>query len=159
MKSSALLTIGLLLAALPVAVQAQIHKCISAEAVVYRDTPCAEGERESLLGHKTTSARIDQSDANSLIHRTRTAFGTPLPSAGTPIALGMSDLEVLNLRGWGRPGKITRSKVAGVWREEWVYASPVEGQRQLQFSNARLTAIQTEPAESAPQHVIRLTQH
>lgn len=87
-------------------------------------------------------------------------FGTPLPSAGTPIALGMSDLEVLNLRGWGRPGKITRSKVDGVWREEWVYASPVEGQRpMLQFSNARLTAIQTEPAESAPQQVIRLTQH
>lgn len=185
MKSSALLTIGLLLAALPVAVQAQIHKCNTAEAIVYQDTPCAEGQRESLLAHKKTPARIDQSNASPSVHRPgpgtplplgstaridqsnasplvhRTGSGTPLPPAGTPIALGMSDLEVLNLRGWGRPSKITRSKANGVFSEEWVYASPVQGQRKLHFSNANLTAIQTEPAESAesaPQQVIRLTQ-
>ena len=57
--------------------------------------------------------------------------------------IGMFDTQVLNLRGWGRPAKITRSKAKGAWREEWTYVSPRTGERQLQFANGRLTAIGT----------------
>ena len=83
-----------------------------------------------------------------------------LPAAGTPISLGMSDLEVLNLPGWGRPSKITRSKANGVWREEWLYTTRGDGPRQLlQFTNARLAAIESEPADSAQQQVVHLITH
>ena len=55
--------------------------------------------------------------------------------------LGMFDTQVLNLRGWGRPSKITRAKTKGAWREQWIYSSPRTGERQLQFANGRLASI------------------
>jgi hypothetical protein len=138
-----------------------------AEAVVYRDTPCAEGHRETLVNTKAaihvqtvarqrkSAVRADQAAYNSAPFE----GATPLPLPGTLISVGMSDLEVLNLRGWGRPNKITRSKMNGVWREQWVYGRPSEGQRHLlQFVNARLAAIETEASEPAPQPLIQLTQ-
>ena len=58
----------------------------------------------------------------------------------------MSDDEVLNLPGWGRPSRITRVKMARVWREEWTYGQPMTGERHLYFANARLVDIIDKPA-------------
>ena len=67
----------------------------------------------------------------------------------------MSDDEILNLPHWGRPDKITRSKAKHVWREEWVYASLQDGPKRLYFENAKLAAVQDEPA--AAQQLVSLT--
>jgi hypothetical protein len=167
MRHSTLISIGLLGLALPVAASAQIHKCTTPEAVVYRDTPCAEGHRETLINTKAaTHVQTVAVNAKASVRADQGAYtsapydgATPLPLPGTLISVGMSDLEVLNLRGWGRPSKITRSKMNGVWREQWVYGKPSDAQRHLlQFVNARLAAIDTEASEPAPQPLIQLTQ-
>ena len=58
----------------------------------------------------------------------------------------MTDDEVLNLPGWGRPGKINRSKSGRAWREEWIYARSAGGEQHLVFVNATLAEINTPPA-------------
>lgn len=67
----------------------------------------------------------------------------------TTLALGMTDDQVLNLPGWGRPSKIIRSKNARAWREEWVYMSSAAGEQHLVFVNTTLTEINTPPAPDA----------
>ena len=64
---------------------------------------------------------------------------TQLPS--TALALGMTDTEVLNLPGWGKPRKIIRIKAQHAWREEWTYGPHDEPRQQLQFANGKLAAI------------------
>jgi len=151
---------------------------MTTDSVVYRDTPCAEGERAVVLPSVKASVRADHGDVRTEYSDAKPALqaarpqsaATPaaasplqagsrsvLPAAGTPISVGMSDLEVLNLRGWGRPTRITRSKSNGVWREEWLYAGRGDGPSQLlQFSNARLAAIETE-SDTAQQQIVHLT--
>jgi hypothetical protein len=172
MKTSAALMFLSSFALLPAA-HAQVHKCITSESVVYRDTPCAEGERAMVLpgvkANARTEHRNDNGNLNPVAHRPasprpqvaplplQATWRSVLPVAGTPISLGMSDLEVLNLSGWGRPTKITRSKANGVWREEWLYVTRGDGPRQLlQFANARLAAIETEPTDTSPQQIVQV---
>ena len=171
MKTRAVLAASVCSMMFPLAAAAQVHKCVTAESIVYRDTPCAEGHTQVLLQKPKSAARSEPAvriepqvptQANAI-----TPVSTPvaiqerpiaLPAPGTAISLGMTDLEVLNLRGWGRPSKISRSKANGVWREQWIYTPPAEGPRPvLQFVNARLAAIETEPSESLPQPAIRVT--
>ena len=61
----------------------------------------------------------------------------------------MTDDEVLNLRGWGKPAKIVRSKASREWREDWTYAARATGSRQLRFVNGKLAAVDTEPPEAS----------
>ena len=58
----------------------------------------------------------------------------------------MTDTAVLNLRDWGPPGKITRSRENHAWHEEWHYHLPTEGQKRLLFANGKLTAVNVDPA-------------
>jgi hypothetical protein len=62
------------------------------------------------------------------------------------LKLGMSDDEVLNLPRWGVPDKIVRSKGNHSYHEEWIYVSRVDAPKRLSFDNAKLTAIDTDPA-------------
>ena len=172
MRTHALFAIGLLSAALPFAATAQVHKCITADSVVYRDTPCDAGHAHVVLIKAKTAPRIEHSPPVSTSNTARTDAAatansaasasyfaeTPLPAPGTAISLGMSDLEVLNLRGWGRPSKINRTKVNGVWREQWVYAAATGPLKPvLQFANGKLAAIDSEPVEAPLQQAVRVT--
>jgi len=67
-----------------------------------------------------------------------------LPWRNGAICIGMTDDEVLNLPGWGRPASINRTRAAREWREEWFYdASRAAGARQLFFVNGKLDAVET----------------
>ena len=55
--------------------------------------------------------------------------------------LGITDDEVLNMPGWGRPSSIARTRLARGWREVWTYNQPTTGPRELHFTNARLSEI------------------
>jgi hypothetical protein len=57
----------------------------------------------------------------------------------------MSDDDVLNLPGWGRPGRISRVRMSRVWREDWTYGQSATGERHLHFANARLVDIVDKP--------------
>lgn len=60
----------------------------------------------------------------------------------------MTDDEVLNLPGWGRPAAISRTRLPRQWREEWFYdASRAAGARQLLFVNGKLDAVETDLVE------------
>jgi len=61
----------------------------------------------------------------------------------------MSDDEVLNMPGWGRPARISRARLPGGWEEVWRYGSSYSGERELRFLNARLADIAEPPAAQA----------
>jgi hypothetical protein len=58
----------------------------------------------------------------------------------------MTDDEVLNLPGWGRPAAINRTRAAREWREEWFYdTSRAARARQLLFVNG--SVVETDVVE------------
>ena len=63
MKTSTALMLLSSLALLPAA-HAQVHKCIASDAIVYRDTPCADGERALILpAVKPVNARAEHGNS------------------------------------------------------------------------------------------------
>jgi hypothetical protein len=68
----------------------------------------------------------------------------------------MTDDQVLNLAGWGRPAKIVRTRTPHEWREQWVYDTRAAGLRQLRFVNGRLAAVETEFVEAPADSIARL---
>jgi hypothetical protein len=59
----------------------------------------------------------------------------------------MTDDEVLNLPGWGRPSRIDRSREQGIWHEDWTYDDGL-ARRYAHFVNARLVSLETAPVGS-----------
>lgn len=129
-----------LLATLPLAAQADVYKCVVHYNVTYQDQPCQNADEQELVISSVRTDRIDR-DRPAPVAPIIDVLPDPTPGLLAPDAnglmLGMFDTQVLNLRGWGRPAKITRSKAKGAWREQWTYS----GERQLQFANGRLAAI------------------
>ncbi len=136
---------SLLSLAWPLAGHAAIYKCTAADAVTYQDHPCENADARELI---VASIRTQPDARDPAADYARPAESKPeappRPLFQPPgLELGMFDTQVLNLRGWGRPTKITRSKVKRAWHEAWTYISPLDGQqRQLEFANGKLTAIE-----------------
>jgi hypothetical protein len=143
MKTSPL-WLTLLCIACPLSAQAAIYKCLENDTVTYRDTPCENADATQFIvasiRPEPGPARFEPNAGIATETKPETAPQVLQQSPG--LTLGMLDTQVLNLRGWGRPGKITRNKSNRAWREEWTYFSPRDGERQLQFANGKLTAIQ-----------------
>ncbi len=141
------------------AASAEIFKCVDAGVTAYQSMPCANGATETRM--PTTAGPPPQSQAQT------PALPTPAPPTREPLrragpwshttlTLGMSDDEVLNLPGWGRPSRITRTRMPHEWREEWVYSPATDGERHLHFANTKLVDITITPpvdqlARLAPQ--------
>ena len=60
----------------------------------------------------------------------------------------MTDDEVLNLPGWGRPAKIIRTRAQREWREQWIYDAAFSAPRQLHFVNGALALVEREVLET-----------
>src|SRR5215218_6774678 len=125
---------------LPLSAHADIYRCIVSHNVTSQDTPCANADESEIIVASIRSERIDAgrplSSGGAIIDATPeaqpdVAANVNVSNPATDLTLGMFDTQVLNLRGWGRPSKITRSKAKGAWREEWIYVSPRNGERQL----------------------------
>jgi len=142
-----LVLLSLLCIACPLSAQPAIHKCANEGVVMYQDTPCQAGQSTVMAIADTAPKTIDPVTASPSVPK-QDVQSKPASQAGA-LAVGMTDTEVLNSRGWGRPSKITRSKANRAWFEEWTYSSGATGQRLLQFANGRLTAIHTEPVQMA----------
>ena len=128
----------------PMSAPAAIYKCTEDDTVSYRDTPCESGGTSELVVAmvRTDPAPTKSEPSAAIVAEPKPDIAVRLSPQTGGLTLGMFDTQVLNLRGWGRPGKITRSKSKREWREEWTYFSPQDGERQLLFANGKLTAIQ-----------------
>ena len=119
----------------------EIYKCVADGATSYQSMPCERGQaqaRMSIIGNGTPAR-----DATVAAARQPPAQRTlgPGPWRHQALALGVSDDEVLNMPEWGRPNRIVRTKLARGWLEVWTYGNPAVGERELAFTNARLTDI------------------
>ncbi len=132
---------------------AEIFKCVGDGVTAYQSMPCAPGTAETRMspagGPPPCSDIPMPAIAAAPAHE-------PLRRAGpwnhTTLTLGMSDDEVLNMPGWGRPTRIMRVRVPHEWREEWVYGATADGERHLHFANAKLVDISyTFPADQLVQ--------
>lgn len=137
MHTAAWKILGALLGALaigvaPAAAQ-DIFKCSEGGATAYQSTPCANGQIETRMttGAPTRRAEVQTEAVPS--PPAQQSVRTAGPWRRTALTLGMSDDEVLNLPGWGRPSRITRVRMPRAWREEWVYSQSATGERHLHF--------------------------
>jgi hypothetical protein len=124
----------------------EIFKCVDAEVTSYQSMPCANGATETRMS--IARGPPPQSETQTFASPAPLTR-EPLPRAGpwnhTTLTLGMSDDEVLNLPGWGRPSSISRVRMPHEWREEWVYGPATAGERHLHFANAKLVDITFTP--------------
>jgi hypothetical protein len=126
----------------------EIFKCVQAGSTSYQSTPCARAQ-------DAVPFRIDTAVAMAREPREATSAGAGMrparrgPWTRTSIEVGMSDDEVLNMPGWGRPARISRARLAGGWEEVWRYGDSYRGERELRFLNARLAQIADTPAAQA----------
>ena len=149
-----------------------IVKCTTELGVIYQATPCAE---DALTAVVVPSAAIVNETSNAIkgasllypaagpmppMRETTMAANpvvqTPAPKTGTvllakrqKLSAGMSDIQVLNNRRWGKPQRIARSREARAWHEQWIYESGENAGTRLLFINGRLTEI-ADPEPIAP---------
>ena len=130
--------------AAPLATAQDIFKCIDGGGTTYQSTPCASGQGETRMAIGAVQSRAEAQVA-ALSSPPMPPPRTAGPWRRTALTLGMSDDEVLNLPGWGRPTRITRAKMSRAWHEEWTYGNFTTGERRLHFANAKLVDIIDKP--------------
>jgi len=130
--------------AAPLATAQDIFKCIDGGGTTYQSTPCASGQGETRMAIGAVQSRAEAQVA-ALSSPPMPPPRTAGPWRRTALTLGMSDDEVLNLPGWGRPTRITRAKMSRAWHEEWTYGNSTSGERRLHFANAKLVDIIDKP--------------
>jgi hypothetical protein len=130
--------LGALFLFVPLTGQAQeIYKCVSADGVAYQGHPCP--------GYAVAAPTVAGNTAQATPECGPRPLSPPrLPWRQATICIGMTDDEVLNLPGWGRPSRIDRSREQGIWHEEWTYDDGF-ARRSLHFVNARLAGLETAP--------------
>ena len=147
---------------------AEVHKCATPTGISYQGLPCEGPElpTPAVVANATSAPTANSArttDGVATAGQASPASVAPaMPDCDTKprlarrppwghatICIGMTDDEVLNLPGWGRPAKIVRTRVPREWREEWFYDARAAGPRQLFFVNGKLALIETELAESA----------
>jgi hypothetical protein len=136
----------------------EIHKCIGGgAAVTYQNAPCEPAQTDAgllrLPGYADPAERdgatAPPTDASLAAPAEAPFPTTPAPVMSdtprafpfrTSVALGMTDDQVLNVPGWGKPTKIVRTGRHGNWREVWTYDRGNDT-RQLAFVSGRLSSI------------------
>lgn len=156
----------------PVCYADLIVKCTTELGVIYQATPCAEGALTAVV--VPSSAIINETSnaikgvsmlypaagpmppTNATSMAANLVVQTPAPDTGTALlakrqklSTGMSDMQVLNHRRWGKPQRIARSREARAWHEQWIYESGENAGTRLLFINGRLTEI-ADPEPIAP---------
>ena len=135
----------------------EIHKCVSADGITYQGAPCLgpEAPPPVTVSGATPTARPD--GAGALPDCAPRPRSPPrLPWRQATICTGMTDDEVLNLPGWGRPARIVRTHEPRRWQEDWTYDARLDGRRHLHFINGKLVGADTEEAEASAAPVTSL---
>jgi hypothetical protein len=139
--------IAAFLALVPLAGSAQeIHKCVSAEGITYQGQPCDGRQAIASIAPVNSAQMVRIADAQTTPECAPRPRAPPrLPWRQATICIGMTDDEVLNLPGWGRPDRIVRTRERRLWHEDWTYDAPLAARRFLHFVNGTLAGVGTEP--------------
>ena len=126
-----------------------VFKCVADGATSYQSSPCARVQDAVPLRIASGVAREPRAvtAASSPAYAGQPARRGPWTHAA--IEVGISDDEVLNMPGWGRPARISRARLASGWEEVWRYGDSYRGERELRFLNARLADVVETPAAQA----------
>jgi hypothetical protein len=120
-----------------------VHKCVAHEGIVYQGAPCAGAEVPMPM---ETARRVyaPAAPAHPAVPDCKGAGVRPArpPWRHGAMCIGMTDDEVLNLAGWGRPGAIVRKRTRQGWEEEWTYDARSPHSATLRFVNGRLAAVE-----------------
>jgi hypothetical protein len=150
MVRAVLMYASLLLAPLVASAQ-EIHKCVSAEGTTYQGHPCDGRDATVSMPADNTSPTIRVSNGQATPECAPRSRTPPrLPWRQATICIGMTDDEVLNLPGWGRPDKIVRTREQRLWSENWTYDVRFAARRLLRFVNGKLAGVDTEPIVEVP---------
>src|SRR4051812_50102231 len=133
MESRVLFACMALAASLDARAAGEIFKCVEGGATSYQSTPCAR--TQAAVPFRIPAAMANAREAPASVSVPRPARRGPWTH--TSIEVGMSDDEVLNMPGWGRPARISRARLPGGWEEVWRYGNSYSGERELGFLNAR----------------------
>ena len=133
------------LAVASVACAEPIFKCVDRGATAYQSTPCEAGAIETRVAAGASSPPVTVVAREPPPQPARQPSRKAGPWSHEALTLGMSDDEVLNMPGWGRPGSISRARMPREWREEWVYRKGTDEEDHLHFVNARLVDIEIKP--------------
>jgi hypothetical protein len=124
---------------------AAIYTCTTDEVVSFQSTPCPEatGDDSALLA---PSARIEMpSDEDEDESVADVPAAAPKPVAAKPsrgkLQIGVTDMQVLNNRHWGKPQQITRNREARAWHEYWIYEAGASDAEHLHFVNGKLAGV------------------
>jgi hypothetical protein len=123
-----------------------IYKCVDPEGIVYRDTPCATQQEQTLI---TNARKVNWQNENGRANAPVDSRLAASPLYAPRLYMGMTDTQVLNLPSWGRPARIVRSKAGHLWREQWIYKDRSTGDERsfLYFENARLVDQEDAPTQ------------
>ncbi len=116
------LLFSLLLCVSAVSRAGEVHKCVTPTGIAYQSAPCAGAELPTSVAISSATQTAPPLQANAATgtaaRTTPSCDATPqrasprLPWRHTLICIGMTDDEVLNLPGWGRPAAISRTRAA-----------------------------------------------
>ena len=144
--------------AVPACFAESVFKCTTEAGVTFQSTPCAEGLTTVLFIPPSAKAEANLNEAAEA-DKLRPVAGPlpplaaqPTPTAAQPVRAaiqsgggelrpGISDIQVLNNRRWGKPHKITRNRAPRAWHEYWTYETGANGGKQLHFVNGKLANV------------------
>ena len=138
------LVIAPLVAALLVATACMaesVIKCTSESGVTYQSTPCTDGATRVVLLQPPAKADLHADVDVTTVLPMPLQGPTEAKSSRDELQVGITDLQVLNHRRWGKPHRITRNRDARAWHERWTYNTGANGGKQLHFVNGKLAAI------------------
>ncbi len=127
----------------PACMAEAIIKCTSESGVTYQTTPCTGVATTVILLQPLTKkdAHSDKVAVPALPARMALQGQTDGKPSRDELQVGITDLQVLNDRRWGKPQRITRNREARAWHEHWTYRAGTNGGKQLHFVNGRLTGV------------------
>ena len=145
--------------AIPACFAESVVKCTTKSGVTFQSTPCAEGLTTVLAIQPSAIAEANLNEAaeTDKLHPVAGPLpplaAQPPPAAAQPIRAvlysggnelhpGISDIQVLNNRRWGKPQKITRNRAPRAWHEYWTYDTGANGGKQLHFVNGKLANVE-----------------
>ena len=123
----------------------EIFKCNTDAGVTYQNQPCTEGTTTLLL--RSAPSKPDaQSDTGGVAvvsdQKTPPPPGRATLKGGGELRDGMSDMQVLNNRNWGKPQRITRNREPRAWHETWNYETGANSGKRLHFVNGTLARVE-----------------
>ena len=136
-----------------------VFKCTEGTGVSFQSSPCDEGAAMIKISSAKHELDADEeTDAAPVVKAAPPRSGRPtIFSRSDLLEPGMSDLQVLNNRRWGKPQRITRNRESMAWHEHWAYLTGANGGKQLHFVNGILIHVENiEPLAEAPEMVSAL---